>query len=133
MSENEEEKTSEPDPVPVPPTSQPNQVLRDALEQGRPRYFRASRGAARGKSGREDTEEFADNLMILQECALLVGERLEMNAVAHAIVYDGDSSCAFQFDQNSNPKNPELVGALVNRRVPMREILNGLRDYIDQK
>ncbi|NNE91104.1 MAG: hypothetical protein HKN23_05610 [Verrucomicrobiales bacterium] len=110
-----------------------NPVLRDSLAEGRPRYFRASGGAARGKSGREDTEKFADDLMILQECALLVGERLEMNAVSHAIIYDGGNACAFQFDQNSNPANPELVGALVNRRIPMRELLNGLKEYINQR
>lgn len=122
QSSDEEQKAAESNPV-----------LTEALEQGRPRYFRASAGAARGKSGRADTEEFANQLMTLQECALVLGERLEMHAVSHSIIYDGDQACAFQFDQNSNPQNPELVGALVNRRVPMRELLDGLKEYINQR
>lgn len=131
MSDTQENENSSP-PTPADPPLQ-NSIMKKALEKGRLRYFRASRGTARGKSGREDTEVFADNLMVLQECALLIGECLEMNAVAHAIVYDGETACAFQFDQNSNPKNPELVGALVNRRIPMREMLAGLREYINSK
>ncbi|MCB1235815.1 MAG: hypothetical protein KDM91_12165 [Verrucomicrobiae bacterium] len=107
-----------------------NPILREALEEGRPRYFRASGGAARGKSGRRDTERFADELMTLQECAQIIGERLEMHAIAFGVLYDGEETIAFRFDPNSNPSSPELVGGLVNRRMPMRELLAGLNHFL---
>ena len=115
-----------------PASDASNAVLRDALEKGKPRYFRASSGAARGKTGREDTEKFAENLMTLQECAQLIGVKLEMHSVSYGMIYDGNESIAFRFDPNSNPHNPELVGALVNRRMPMRELLAGLSDFINE-
>ena len=109
-----------------------NAVLRDSLEKGKPRFFRASSGAARGKSGREDTEKFAENLMTLQECAQLIGVKMEMHAVSYGMVYDGNETIAFRFDPNSNPHNPELVGALVNRRMPMRELLAGMSEFLNE-
>ena len=115
-----------------PASDASNAVLRDALEKGKPRYFRASSGAARGKTGREDPEKFAENLMTLQECAQLIGVKLEMHSVSYGMIYDGNESIAFRFDPNSNPHNPELVGALVNRRMPMRELLAGLSDFINE-
>lgn len=115
---------------PAPGGEPANHVLQDALEKGKPRYFRASSGAARGKSGREDTEKFAENLMTLQECAQLIGVKMEMHSVSYGMIYDGNESIAFRFDPNSNPHNPELVGALVNRRMPMRELLAGLNDFM---
>jgi len=109
-----------------------SEALEEAMAKQRPRFFRAGSGVARGKTGREDTEKFAANLMSLQECALLLGERLEMNAVAYAVSYDHDETMGFCFDQNSDPHNPDVVGAIVNRRMPMREFLASVRDHINQ-
>lgn len=109
-----------------------NAILSDALERQRPRFFRASDGSARGRSGRMDTERFADELVNLQECAQIIGERLEMNAIAFGVIYDGDEASAFRYDPSSDPQAPELVGALVNRRMPMRELLGGLNDYLNE-
>jgi len=108
-----------------------NEALAEALRARRPRYFRASRGSAKGKTGEEDTGRFADNLMILQECALLVGEKLEMSAVSHALLYEGEETAGFCFDPNSNSQNPDVAGAIVNRRMPMREFVQSLRDFIN--
>ena len=107
--------------------------LEEALKNKTPRYFRASGGNAHGRSGIEDTERFADALMVLQECALLVGERLEMNAVSYAYMYDGDSTAGFKFDQSTDPNDPQVVGALQNRRVPMREFTAGMNQYMDSR
>ncbi|MFV1995777.1 MAG: hypothetical protein ACC661_10100 [Verrucomicrobiales bacterium] len=115
-----------------PPASEPNAVLRDALEKRKPRFFRAAGGSARGRSGKEDTGRFADELTNLQECAQIIGERLEMHAIAFGVIYDGEATSAFRYDPNSNPRNPELVGALVNRRMPMRELLSGLNDFMNE-
>ncbi|MBL9151642.1 MAG: hypothetical protein JNK37_04140 [Verrucomicrobiales bacterium] len=128
-------------PTPTPETAQKpaaasgseaNPVLTEALDKQRPRYFRVSGGAARGRSGRADTERFADELMTLQECAQIVGERLEMNAIAFGVIYDGDETIAFRYDPNSDPRKPDLVGGLVNRRMAMRELLAGLNHYMNE-
>ena len=106
-------------------------ALAEALKDRQMRYFRASRGSAKGRTGPDDTSRFADNLMILQECALLLGEKMGMSAVAHAVVYEGDETAGFCFDPNTNSQNPEVAGALVNRRIPIREFISSVRDYIN--
>ena len=108
-----------------------NEALAEALRKRTPRFFRASRGAAKGHTGPEDTGCFAENLMILQECALLIGEKLEMNAVAHAVFLEGEETTGFCFDPNSNPHSPDVAGAIVNRRMPVREFLLTIRNYIN--
>ncbi len=114
-------------------TSNPplNEALAEALRAKKPRFFWASRGSAKGRTGPEDTARFAENLMVLQECALLVGERLEMSAVAHAVFYEGDETAGFCFDPNSNPQNPDVAGAIVNRRMPVRDFVQSIRDFIN--
>lgn len=109
-----------------------NELLREALENGRLRFFRASRGAAKGKTGPEDTAKFADNLMVLQECAILLGERLGMHSVASAVCHEKGETVGFCFDPNSNPQNPEVAGGIVNRRMSFREFVSSVRDYINQ-
>jgi len=109
-----------------------NETLREALEQQKLRYFRASRGSAKGKTGTADTEKFAESLMVLQECALLLGEKMEMNAVSYAVVHEANETTAFCFDPNSHPQNPEVVGGIVNKKMAMREVVSSLRDYINQ-
>lgn len=108
-----------------------NEALRAALESRSPRYFKASRGSAKGRTGPEDTGRFADNLMVLQECALLLGEKLEMSAVSHAIYYEGEETAGFCFDPNSNSQNPDVAGAIVNRRMPMKDFISSVRDFIN--
>lgn len=107
-----------------------NETLAEALRARRPRFFRASRGAAKGKTGPEDTARFAENLMVLQECALLVGEKLGMSAVAHAVLYEGEETAGFCFDPNTNPQSPDVAGAIVNRRMPIRDFLLSVREFI---
>ncbi len=109
-----------------------NEAFHIALEKGEARFFRASRGSAKGKTGLEDTARFAENLMILQECAILIGEKLEMGAVARATFYEGDDTFGFCFDQNSDSQDPEVAGAIVNRRLPMEEFVSSIRDSINE-
>ena len=109
-----------------------NEELSKALEKREARFFRASRGSAKGKTGQEDTARFAENLMILQECAILIGEKLEMSAVASATFYEGDETFGFCFDQNSDSQNPKVAGAIVNRRLPMDEFVSSIRDFINE-
>lgn len=107
-------------------------LLAEALQRQKPRYFRVGGGAARGKTGRADTERFADELVTLRECAQIIGDRLEMSAISFAVIYDGPETLGFRYDPNSDPRKPELVGAIVNRRMPMRELLSGLNDFMNE-
>ena len=107
-----------------------NEALQAALASQSPRFFRASRGSAKGRTGAEDTGRFAENLMVLQECALLLGEKLEMSAVSHAIYYEAEETAGFCFDLNSNSQQPDVAGAIVNRRMPMAEFLRSVRGFI---
>lgn len=107
-------------------------ALAEALENKEMRFFTASRGSAKGKTGEADTGRFAENLMVLQECAILIGEKLEMSAVAQAVCYEGDETFGFCFDQNSNPQNPSVAGAIVNQRMPMDEFASSVRDFINR-
>ncbi len=109
------------------------ELLEQALEEGELRFFTASRGAARGKTGPEDTAKFADSLMALQECALLLGETLGMDAVASATSVQGDETVGFCFDPNSDPQDPVLAGAIVNRKMEVSEFVASIRDFIDEQ
>ena len=106
-------------------------ALEVALQANEMRYFRDSRGAAKGSTGPSDTGRFADNLMILQECALLLGEKLQMNAVAHAVFYEGEETGGFCFDPNSNSQNPDVAGGIINQRIPMSDFLHSIREFIN--
>jgi hypothetical protein len=107
-----------------------NEALEAALVSRSLRFFRASRGSAKGRTGPEDTGRFADNLMVLQECALLLGEKLEMSSVSHAVYHEGDETAGFCFDPNSNSQSPDVAGAIVNRRMPFKDFIGAVRDYI---
>jgi hypothetical protein len=109
-----------------------NEVLKEALAQGKIRFFTAGRGSASGKSGREDTALFAENLMTLQECAILLGEQLGMHAVSSATLYEKGETVGFCFDQNSNPQDPQVAGGMVNRRMSFREFNRSIRDFINR-
>ena len=109
-----------------------NPMLRAALENRQMRFFKASRGSATGKTGGEDTARFAENLMVLQECAILLGEKLGMQAVASVVAYEGEETIGFCFDPNSNPHDPVVAGGIVNRRASVREFVGAVRDFINE-
>ena len=115
---------------PTAPSINPN--LQQALEKRAPRYFAWAEGVARGQTGRQDTTRFAEEFVILQEGAEKIGENLGMNSIGYGACYDGNEAAAFRFDPKSDPGSPRLVGALVNRRMPMRELLQGLDQYLQQ-
>jgi len=108
-----------------------NPALEAALANSWPRYFRASDGTAKGKTGAEDTGRFGHELMAHQECAQMIGQKMEMNSISYCVVYERDDTFCFRFDPNSDPMNPELVGSIVNRRMPMREMLNAVNEYMN--
>jgi hypothetical protein len=54
-----------------------------------------------------------------------------MSSVAHAVYYEGEETGGFSFDPNSDPQNPDVVGAIVNLRMPMREFLQSMREFVN--
>ena len=96
------------------------------------RYFRAGRGSAQGRTGPEDTARFGENLMVLQECAILIGEKLGMHAVASVVAYENEETIGFCFDPNSNPHEPLVAGGIINRRIPVRQFVESVREYINE-
>ena len=102
--------------------------LNFALQTQQPRYFRVGNGDAEGRTGAGDLEAFTENLSLLQNCSIRMGNLLEMDAVSHCVVYEKDSTIAYRYDSDSNPRQPVVVGAMVNRQVPIRQLLADLAD-----
>lgn len=109
------------------------ELLEQALASNGLRYFTASGGMAKGKTGPEDTAEFAEILMALQECAQLLGQTLGMGAVSSAICVKGNETAGFCCDPNSKSKEPVIAGAIVNRRMPANEFVNTIQDYLNSQ
>ncbi len=107
-------------------------ALQEKLARCEPRYFWASASSAHGETGYEDTAKFAETLMVLQECALLVGERLGMPSITHAFMYDANETAGFCFDPNSDPASPLVAGALQNRRVLMKDFGAGIQNFLSR-
>ncbi|HRQ88939.1 MAG TPA: hypothetical protein PLA50_09090 [Bacteroidia bacterium] len=106
-----------------------NTLLAEALQAKKPRFFRADKGAAKGQTGPEDTGRFADHLMVLQECAALLGERTGMRSLVHAVLHDGSETAGFCRDAERPGQEAGVAGAIVNRRVSVREFLQSIRDF----
>ena len=49
---------------------------------------------------------------------------------AQVALLDGEETAGFRFDQNTDPNNPMVIGALQNRRVSMREFTQGINEYM---
>ena len=105
-----------------------DELLDLALETGQPRYFRVGNGDAMGRTGGGDLEAFTENLSLLQDCSIRMGNLLEMDAVSHCVVYEKDSTIAYRYDSESDPHKPIVAGAMVNRQVPIRNLLADLAD-----
>ena len=102
--------------------------LEHLLERHQPRYFRAGQGKARGHTGAADLEAFVDSLELLQDCAVRIGKQLEMDTVSRCVVYEKDATTGYGYEPDSNPRYPVVVGAMVSRRVPIRELLAGMSE-----
>jgi len=113
------------------PASTGNAALDEALAHGRLRYFRASGGEATGRTGDADTARFGEDLMVLQECALLLGEKLGMDAVSSAVCHEQGETFGFCYDPSSDPQEPVVFGGIVNRRMPFGEFVKAIRAHLD--
>lgn len=112
-------------------TEPATEALKQALQNNTPRFFRATSENAHGSTGVDDTTKFAESLMVLQECALLLGEKLEMQAITYAYMYDGEETIGFKFDQQTNPGNPEVAGAIQNKRTAMVNFSSSIDGFIE--
>ncbi len=114
--------------VDLPSFLNEDELLDLALTTQGARYFRVGNGGSRGCTGAGDLEAFSENLGLLQDCSIRMGNLLEMEAVSHCVVYEKDSTIAYRYDSDSNPRNPMVVGAMVNRQVPIRKLLTDLAE-----
>ena len=67
-------------------------------------------------------------LDLLQESSVQIGNQLEMDAVSHCVVFEKKKTSAYRYDPGSDPRRPMVNGALVNRQVPVRELLAALAE-----
>lgn len=104
------------------------EALREALENGVPRLFGVSAHGIRGRTGQEDTEAIGRDLRMMKEGSEAIGEELGMETIGYVVLYEGDSAVAYRYDPESNPRDPRLIGAIVNRRMPMRKLLKIMGD-----
>ncbi len=104
------------------------EVLREALENGVPRMFTVSAQGIRGRTGQRDAEAIGRDLRMMKEGSEAIGEELGMETIGHVVLYDGDSAVAYRYDPESNPRDPRLIGAMVNRRIPMWKLLKTMGD-----
>ncbi len=109
--------------------SEPDDALREALEERQPRFFRVEEGSVKGTTGVEDAEGFADDLSTMQRSSMEFGEILEMSAITYVMVYIGESMTGYCHDQESDPREPRLIGSRVNTRLPMRSLLKHMNEF----
>jgi hypothetical protein len=104
------------------------EILREALENGVPRFFGVTAQGIRGRTGQEDAEAIGRDLQMMKEGSEAIGEELGMETIGYVVLYEGDSAVAYRYDPESSPRNPRLIGAMVNRRMPMRKLLKSMGD-----
>ncbi len=112
------------------PREKMNEALREALASRSLRFFHAGSDSVKGHTGSEDARRFAAHLMVLQECSLLLGEKLGMNAPSHAVFHEGDETTGFYCDPTTKTVPSVVTGAIVNRRMPFTTFIGALREEV---
>lgn len=115
---------------PISPGEIPAVVLKQALANETPRLFGVSAHGVRGRTGREEEVAIAHDLNSMKEGSEAIGEEMAMETIGYVVMYDGDSAIAYRYDPSSNPRDPHLIGAMVNTRMPMRKLLKIMGDAV---
>ncbi len=115
---------------PITPGESSVTVLNEALANETPRLFGVSAHGIRGRTGPEEEAAIARDLNAMKEGSEAIGEELGMETIGYVVMYDGDSAIAYRYDSSSNPRDPHLIGAMVNRRMPMRQLLKIMGDAV---
>ncbi|MFK5923101.1 MAG: hypothetical protein QM496_13050 [Verrucomicrobiota bacterium] len=115
---------------PITPGEVPSAVLKTALENETPRLFGVSAHGIRGRTGPEEEAAIGRDLNAMKEGSEAIGEELGMETIGYVVMYDGYTAIAYRYDSSSSPRDPHLIGAMVNRRMPMRELLKVMGDAV---
>ena len=109
--------------VPITPEEPAADVLKEALEKEIPRLFGISSHGIRGRTGKEEEEVIGRDLQTMREGSESIGQELGMETIGYVVMYEEDQTIAYRYDSNSNPRDPHLIAAMVNKRMPMRVLL----------
>jgi len=93
-----------------------------------PRLFGVSAHGIRGRTGHEEEEAVGRDLRMMREGSEAIGQELGMETIGYVVMYEEDSAIAYRYDSDSNPRDPHLVAAMVNCRMPMRALLKVMGD-----
>lgn len=86
-------------------------------------FFRVSSQGITGDMDSSERKIVSTKLGGMKEGSEAIGEVLEMNTVGYVAMYEGDSTIAYRYDPESDPNIPHLIGAVINQRVPMGDLL----------
>ena len=111
---------------PIEPEESSADVLKKALEKQTPRLFGISAHGIRGRTGQEEEEAVGRDLKMMREGSEALGQELGMETIGYVVMYEEDSTMAYRYDSDSNPRDPHLIAAMVNCRMPMRALLKVL-------
>ncbi|MCF6311601.1 MAG: hypothetical protein L3J39_04035 [Verrucomicrobiales bacterium] len=115
---------------PITPGESPVTVLEEALASETPRLFGVSAHGIRGRTGHAEEAAIARDLNVMKEGSEAIGEELGMETIGYVAIYDGNSAIAYRYDSTSSPRDPHLIGAMVNKRMPMRKLLKVMGDAV---
>lgn len=113
----------------APKAKQPNSVEVSKSQEAEVKtfgFFKFSKEGVTGALGSQVKNEISAKLISMREGSEAIGVELEMETVGYVAMYDGDSTIAYRYDPESDPCSPHLVGALLDQRVPMGNLLKQL-------
>lgn len=113
---------------PVKPGESPKVVLKQALDKQEPRLFGVSAHGIRGRTGEAEEQAVGRDLQMMREGSEAIGQELGMETIGYVVIYENDSTVAYRYDSDSNPRDPHLIAAMVNCRMPMRALLKLMGD-----
>jgi len=113
---------------PIKPEDASGDILKEALAMQAPRLFGVSAHGIRGRTGHEEEEAVGRDLRMMREGSEAIGQELGMETIGYVVMYEEDSAIAYRYDSDSNPRDPHLVAAMVNCRMPMRALLKVMGD-----
>lgn len=112
----------------IPPGESSETVLKQALDKQEPRLFGVSAHGIRGRTGEEEEAAVGRDLRMMREGSEAIGQELGMETIGYVVMYENDSTIAYRYDSDSNPRDPHLIAAMVNCRMPMRALLKLMGD-----
>jgi len=118
---NESKSSGSTEPVKAGGSSE--DVLKEALDNQVPRLFGVSAHGVRGRTGVEEEAVVARDLRMMREGSEAIGQELGMETIGYVAIYEENSTVAYRYDSDSNPRDPHLIAAMVNCRMPMRALL----------